>query len=216
MPPPGSTSRRRAAATVLVAAVLGSLVPAGPAVAAGCAQGTGVRVVVDRGPLGGGVTQRCVADGADRPVADVMAAAGVEITWVQRYPGAFVCRLDGRPQDLPCADTPPSDRYWGLFWAAPGDRTWTYATAGAGSLSVPSGGAVGWRFQDGGAREDPVPALRSSSTTAAAAAGTGGQAAGGDADGGLGADDVLLLGLAGLAAAGLATYGVVLARRRRS
>ena len=38
----------------------------------------------------------------------------------------------------------------------------------------------------------------------------------GAADDGLGGDDVLLLGLAGLAAAGLAVYGVLLARRRRT
>ncbi len=36
------------------------------------------------------------------------------------------------------------------------------------------------------------------------------------ADSGLGGDDALLLGLAGLAAAGLAVYGVLLARRRRT
>jgi hypothetical protein len=38
----------------------------------------------------------------------------------------------------------------------------------------------------------------------------------GAADGGLGGDDLLLMGLAGLAAAGLAVYGVLLARRRRT
>lgn len=156
----GRGERRRAAATLVVVVALGAFVHPGPAAAhPECDPETGVRVVVDQGPLSGGANVRCVEDGADRPVAEVMAEAGVEITWVQRYPGALVCRLDGRPRDLPCADTPPPDRYWGLFWAGPGDRRWTYAAEGAGSLTVPGGGAVGWRFQDGRERKDPAHAL---------------------------------------------------------
>lgn len=154
MPLPRPVAPRRTSA--VVAGVLATWFLAAPATAQpACDAETGVRVVVDQGPLGGGVRTHCAEDGADLPVAEVLADVGVEVTWVQRYPGAFVCRLDGRPRDLPCADTPPADRFWGLFRAGPGESAWTYSAEGAGSLRVPAGGAVGWRFQDGGELEPP-------------------------------------------------------------
>ena len=52
--------------------------------------------------------------------------------------------------------------YWGLFWSDGRSGTWTYASVGVGSLRVPAGGFIGWRFQDGGARSAPgvTPCLR--------------------------------------------------------
>lgn len=174
----------------------------------------GVRVVVDPGPLGGGIARRCVEEDGDRSAAALTEQAGVAVTWVQRYPG-FVCRLAGRPSDLRCAETPPSDGYWGLFWAGPGDSVWTYSTQGAGSLTVPRGGAVGWRFQDGGRRDDPAALLdQEPGLDSPPAAVPASQTSMLRSDEGTGSA-ALLLGAAGLAAAMLAGYGVVVARRRR-
>jgi hypothetical protein len=191
-------------------------VAVGPAAArAACDAPDDVRVVVDRGPIGGEVAVRCADGGADRPVAEVMATAGVEITWVQRYPGAFVCRLDGQPQDLPCADTPPGDRFWGLFWAAPGDRSWTYATEGAGSLRVPGGGAVGWRLQDGGTREEPAHALSPSAAVAGADRQDAGGAAAGEGGDDAGTTDMATTGSGLLLIAALGVGALVVVGRRR-
>jgi hypothetical protein len=217
-----SASLRRGLAATALAAVVAAApvtVHAAPAVEdGGCEGDSGVQVVVDQGPLGGGVVARCVEGGAGRPVAAVTEEAGVALTWVQRYPGAFVCRLDGRPGDLPCADTPPGDRYWGLFVMAPGERSWTYASQGAGSLSVPAGGVVGWRFQGGGELEPPAydPAARPAETSSRAATTSAGSGSGSgsgseSAGGGRGA---AVLGLALLV--GLGAAGAVAARRRRA
>ena len=121
-----------------------------------CPRGTGVTVVVDYGPLGGGVVTACDPDGAGRPATEVMGRAGFALTYVNNQPG-FVCRIDGKPDESQesCASTPPSDAYWGLFWSDGDPATWKYASQGAGSLEVPEGGSIGWRFQDGGDREDP-------------------------------------------------------------
>ena len=212
----GAVARWSVAVTISVVAALAALHPAPATAHPECDLDNDVRLVVDNGPLRGGVNVQCVEDAADLTVAEVMAAAGVEVTWVQRYPGAFVCRLDGRPADLPCADTPPADRFWGLFWAAVDDRSWTYATEGAGSLQVPGGGTVGWRFQDGGGREEPAHVLKA--LPGATGLGTGEKdppqttPPGGQASEGGGPGSTTLAGL--LLITALCVAGFVVVRRR--
>lgn len=146
------------AGATLVAVAAAPVAPAGPAAAASgrCSPGTGVTVVVDYGPLGGGVVTGCDPDGAGKSAAEVVTAAGFSLSYVSSQPG-FVCRIDGRPgeADEDCGDTPPPDAYWGLFWSDADPETWVYSSEGAGSLDVPEGGSIGWRFQDGGDRENP-------------------------------------------------------------
>ncbi len=151
----------RCVASAALAAAAVMVLPVGPAMGDDeCAGENDVRLVLDEGPLAGGLTVQCVSDGGGRTAAEVTEAAGVEIRWVQGEPGSFVCRLAGRPADLPCADTPPADRYWGLFYAEAGSRSWTSATEGAGTLQVAGGSAVGWRLQDGGKVDEPAHVLR--------------------------------------------------------
>lgn len=146
------------AGAALLAVAAAPVAPSGPAAAASgrCAPGTGVTVVVDYGPLGGGVVTGCDPDGAGKSAAEVVTAAGFSLSYISSQPG-FVCRIDGRPgeADEDCGDTPPPDAYWGLFWSDADPETWVYSSEGVGSLDVPEGGSIGWRFQDGGDREDP-------------------------------------------------------------
>lgn len=113
-------------------------------------------VVVDYGPLDGGVEIGCDPEGGGKPAAQVVTDAGFDLHYVSSQPG-FVCRIDGLPGegDEDCADTPPADAFWGLFWSDADPETWSYSNEGAGSLDVPEGGSIGWRFQDGGDREVP-------------------------------------------------------------
>jgi len=131
-----------------------------------CPRGTGVTVVVDYGPLGGGVVTACDPDGAGRSATEVMGRTGFDLTYVNNQPG-FVCRIDGKPDasQESCANTPPADAYWGLFSSDGDPATWAYSNEGAGSLDVPEGGSIGWRFEDGGTREDPgAPPTAAAST----------------------------------------------------
>jgi hypothetical protein len=112
--------------------------------------------VVDYGPLGGGVVVGCDPDGAGKPAAQVVTAAGFSLSYVSSQPG-FVCRVNGQPGGTQedCGETPPANAYWGLFWSDGDPATWVYSSEGVGSLDVPEGGSIGWRFQDGGTRENP-------------------------------------------------------------
>lgn len=301
-----------AAATVVLGATVAGPTPA-QAVAGRCASGDGVTVVVDYGPLRSGLDYFCDRDGGGKTAASIMTAAGIQWQYTTGQP--FVCRIQGLPstEQESCTDTPPPNAYWGLFWSDGSPQTWTYASQGASSQRVPDGGSVGWRFQDGGDRENPgaAPTARpkaspspqpapkpSSEPSKQAASGApeadpapetsappsprgpqsestaprtrteGGKTSDekgddrkgedrdrpperkrdkaedvtvlgseetdepdgteastadselvtpvGASDEGLGANDVLLLAVAGLAASGLAGYGVLMARRRRT
>ena len=153
--------RARRGRLVLAAVAAPLLLAPGPAAAHDeCDAAADARLVIDHGPIGGGVTVRCVEGGANRAVAEVMDAAGVPITWARGQRGAVVCRLDGRPADQPCDDVPPPDRSWALFRADPDRRTWRHTTGAVGQLQVPAGATLGWRFQDGGRLDEPAHVLK--------------------------------------------------------
>ncbi len=136
------------AATLVVAAV-GLGVPA-PAQAATCGSAHGVTVVVDFHQLGGGVQTFCDTTSPGSRTADAqLRDAGHSLTYVQRQPG-FICRIDAKPADDPCVNTPPADAYWSLWWSDGKSGTWTYSGQGSASLKVPSGGyvAMSWQGQD--------------------------------------------------------------------
>jgi hypothetical protein len=146
-----------AAAFVLTGA---SVLLAAPADGASCA---GVTTVVDFGALGGGVQERCVDDGADRPAWEVFDEAGFPLTPVQQFPDA-VCRVSGKPVDNPCVRMPPANAYWGLFSST--GKGWVYATQGPNSLTVPAGGTLGFAWQNTAAQRAPGAAPASPSPIA--------------------------------------------------
>ncbi|MDX6302713.1 MAG: hypothetical protein QOF53_3927 [Nocardioidaceae bacterium] len=143
-------------AAALVGAAAGQVAP-GPADAASgyCASGTGVTVVVDYGSLGRGTSVGCDPRGARVTGSTVVPRAGFPLTYVARQPG-FVCRVSGLPTPTreSCGNTPPQNAYWGLFSSDGTSGRWTYASVGIGSLRVPAGGFIGWRFE-GGTRTVP-------------------------------------------------------------
>ncbi len=154
-----TATRSRALRALPVAALLGAAavtLPAAPAHAAACSPGVGVTVVVEFDSLGGGNNVACDPGGAGDPAKVVTERVGFGLDYVASQPG-FVCRVDGKPASDPCQRTPPQDAYWGLFWSD-GKGGWKYSSTSAGSLQVPAGGSIGWRFQDGGATDYPATA----------------------------------------------------------
>lgn len=145
---------RRHLVALLVAA-LGTtglaVVTAAPASAAACERGTGVTVVVDGNQLGG-LSTTCVPGGG-RSATSAFSAAGVSMTYAARQQG-FVCRVNGAPANAGCVNASPANAYWSL-WTSSGNGSWTYASTGVGSTSVPAGGWVAWSWQGQSARSAP-------------------------------------------------------------
>ncbi len=139
------------AALVAAAGLVG--LSGGPASAALCS-GHGVNVVVDYHALGGGVLKGCDTSGAGKTANKVFPAAGYKLDYAQRQAG-FVCRVNGKPASDPCVNTSPANAYWGLYWSDGKSGTWTYATSGVGSVSVPDGGFVALSWQNGGPNDPP-------------------------------------------------------------
>jgi hypothetical protein len=197
----------RLAVAVLVAAAVGLGAP-GPARAATCGTAQGVSVVVDFHQLGG-LETACDAGGGGKTAATQMADVGHTLTYVQRQPG-FVCRVDGKPKDDPCVNTPPSDAYWSLWWSD-GSDTWTYATTGVDSLTVPDGGSVALAWDGKAGDVSPSAAPRAGGASTALARPAASDRATDPADGGLpGWVAPSAIGLLLAAAAGTAVV-----RRRR-
>ncbi|MGA8247490.1 MAG: hypothetical protein WB797_11335, partial [Nocardioides sp.] len=138
----------RLAVAAILAATAG-LGASAPARAATCGTANGVTVVVDFHQLGGGAETACDLHGAGRTAATQLSDVGHRLTYVQRQPG-FVCRVDGDPSSDPCANTPPSDAYWSLWWSDGRSGKWSYSSAGVASLKVPAGGYVALSWQGGG------------------------------------------------------------------
>jgi hypothetical protein len=141
------------AAVLLVGTAAPAVVVSQPAHAAACTSG-GVTVVVDRGSLGGGIAESCVVSGGGKTASALFGQAGHALTRVQRYPGA-VCKVDGAPADAACTAMPPADKYWGLFWSDGKSDSWTFASEGVDSLTIPSGGAVAFAWQSSTSTHKP-------------------------------------------------------------
>lgn len=154
----GARARRAVTSLTLLAACLvgGGVALAPTADAATCTSAGGVSVVVDYRELGGGVVTACAADGGGKSATAIFASAGVSLAYAQRSPG-FVCKVNGRPESEPCLNTAPADAYWGLWWSDGSKGSWTYASSGAGALTVPAGGSVGWAWQQDRASSGAVP-----------------------------------------------------------
>ncbi|GAB3070417.1 hypothetical protein [Nocardioides zeae] len=163
---------RFVAATALAVAatpVLGG-VTAAPAAAAGCTGAGGVTVVVDRGSLGGGVTESCVSSGGK--ARTLFNSAGYSQRDDPRQPG-FVCYVDELP-GKDCGKNTSEGRYWGLWWSDGTSSGWKYATLGVDSLQVPDGGYVAWAWQDGStSARDAVPPRSSAPARAGSGSGAG-------------------------------------------
>jgi hypothetical protein len=145
---------------VVIATTAGvGLVPSSPAAAADrCTGGSDVTVVVDFGSLGGGTPVVCVEGGGGRTAMSLMDDAKFELDQVRTGTPGFVCAIDRKPDpDTSCQRTPPNTAFWGLWWSDGSSARWIWSTSGAGGLTIPAGGSVGWRWQNGGPRDEPRP-----------------------------------------------------------
>lgn len=149
--------RRMITVLALLVAAPGFALGSAPAAgAATCASSGGVSVVVDYREIGGSTVTACASDGAGKSAAAIFAEVGVAISYATRQPG-FVCKVNGAPASEPCVNTSPANAYWGLWWADGSKASWTYASYGVGSLTVPAGGSVGWSWQQDRTAGTSVP-----------------------------------------------------------
>ena len=194
----------RGAAHVLLGVVLPLLgwfgvhvAEAASADAAVCSSSGGVTVVVDYRELGGSTVTACAPDGGGKSAAAIFESVGVTLSYATRQPG-FVCRVNGAPASDPCVNASPSNAYWGLWWSDGAKASWTYSSYGAGGLTVPAGGSVGWSWQQdrpsGGAvppgvappvldSPSPSPSPTSSPTSGGSTGGGSGSSGGGSGRG---------------------------------
>ncbi|MEQ1786812.1 MAG: hypothetical protein ABL966_07150 [Acidimicrobiales bacterium] len=154
------------AVALLAVGSLGLTTPAGARPAAACPAGDGITVMVDFGPLGGGVQIRCVTQSVTSGF-DALTKAGFSFTRTQRF-GGLLCRIDAKPADEPCVNAPPSDRYWAYWTADEPGGAWTYSDAGGGNRVPPPGSVEGWAFSEGCDRtpgSGPCPSAATTTTT---------------------------------------------------
>ena len=155
-PPPAELAVSRCpragagALAVGIAAAVTLLGPAPPAAAAACSGTSGVTVVVDYGPLGGGVRVSC-APGDPASGLAALSAAGYGYSFVPRQPG-LVCQVNSKPN--PCNGA-PTNAYWS-YWHASRGGSWSYSTSGAGTYNPRAGSVEGWAF-GAGARPGVAP-----------------------------------------------------------
>lgn len=139
-------------------------------ITAGACEGTeGVTLVVDSSALAGGTSDtRCYTTTAEVAVADIVAAAGLEIEGTKEYGDQVICRVDGLPsasepvgstQDPAyvekCESMPAAFAYWAL-WTKPAGGAWDYAQEGVSTLTAQPGESVELLFSLDGAPTAPA------------------------------------------------------------
>ena len=154
----GALGRFAACLLVAVATLALPGVSVAPASAAACSDAGGISVVVDFKGLGGGEKVACVRGGSAY-ARTLFTTAGFSLEDVPSQRG-FVCRIDGKPnaEAESCANTPPANAYWGLFWSNGTNGSWNYSSTGAGGLKVPAGGSVAFAWQSSQSKSFPTSA----------------------------------------------------------
>jgi hypothetical protein len=119
---------------------------------------SGVRVVVDFGPLDTPTVTSCVDAG---PALDVLDAAGIVTEGTADYGNQVVCRVNGRPSAdetvtvdgadpfVETCDTLGSAAYWALWVITSPDGSWEYAQEGVATLQLAAGQSVGLVYTAG-------------------------------------------------------------------
>jgi hypothetical protein len=167
-----TTPRRPVAAVIAVVValtaaglLLGLTVTAGTAAAIDtgrgrpgpCPDANGVTVVIDFQQLGGGAIMRCAM--GDQPTGHAaIKNAGFQITGVQRWGEAFVCRIEGKPgpDTERCINTPPVSAFWS-YWYASNGGSWTFSQQSLMSRKPPLGSFEGWSFSQGRTQSTSPP-----------------------------------------------------------
>jgi hypothetical protein len=118
-------------------------------VQAGQCQESGISVVVDFGiSKSNQTTEKCVKNYQGNSW-DLLETAGFEVLGTEKYPTAFVCRINQVPdsQTERCISTPgTANGSWAYFIADPETNSWVYSSYGAANHVAVCGSAEGWRF----------------------------------------------------------------------
>lgn len=134
----------RALAALIFGAAGGTVVMTSAAHASACAAGTGVTVVVNS-------DVRCVSGGGGT-ASSKFSAADFSLS---NYRG-FVCSIDGSPDPAKaCHSFAPPDAYWALWVSDGRSGTWNYASNGAYTQTVVTGGWVAFKWQNSSTRTKP-------------------------------------------------------------
>jgi hypothetical protein len=126
--------------------VMGPVDPAAADPIGSCTATSGVIVVVDFTPWGGGIQRGC--DATLTTGYDALYAAGFTTAGDDHDGPEFICRIDNKPtpaQD-PCIQTPPATAYWSYWHADAGQNTWSYSELGATSYQPQPGSVDAWVF----------------------------------------------------------------------
>lgn len=131
----------------------GPVSPASADPVAACTTTAGVVVAVDFRPFGGQVQAGC--DLTLTNGLDALEAAGFTPTGTSQYGLAFICLIDGYPQNQGCTSTPPASASWSYWLAAPGTNRWTFSADGAESTTPQAGSTEAWTFGSSGPDDKP-------------------------------------------------------------
>ena len=138
--------RALTALAVAAAGLVGA--SAAPALAdpGACTPSTGVVVVVDFRPFGGGLERGC--DPTPTTGFEAIHSAGFPTVGTQHDGPGFVCRIKGLPTAAadPCIVTPPATRYWSYWHSDPGQSGWSYSQLGAVSYRPKAGSVDAWVY----------------------------------------------------------------------
>ncbi|HLP23636.1 MAG TPA: hypothetical protein VK139_06310 [Microbacteriaceae bacterium] len=117
---------------------------------------SGIRVVVDFGPLGPAPIDSCVPTDATQKASEIAEDLNLVIDGTATYSTAVVCRVNDEPsasEDLQtvtgtyretCADMPSANAYWSVWVEAGG--VWKYAETGFNELTLKPGETLGLIF----------------------------------------------------------------------
>lgn len=113
-----------------------------------------VGLVIDRGPLGGGVSVQCVTLPSGSTGFDLLRTAGHTF---RLNSAGLTCGIDGGPATGCGERVGASYRYWAYFHTDAGQ--WRYASDGPAAQRLRDGDVEGWHFVEGsGTPSDPPPA----------------------------------------------------------
>ena len=132
-------------------------------VQSGQCENPGISVVVDFGKASTNRTvEKCVSSFTGNSW-NLLRSAGFDVRGTEKYPEAFVCRIDMIPdlKSEKCISTPGSTSgSWAYFLAEPGSEQWVYSNYGAANHIAVCGSAEGWRFLSPDEEIDTPPTVK--------------------------------------------------------
>ena len=102
----------------------------------------------------GKVTTRCAKNFSGNGWL-LFSAAGLKVRGTTKYPTAFACQIEGKPEAAKCDDSDVSGSYWGYY--IPFNGRWEYAVTGASDHKPECGTWEGWVFMESESTQPKLP-----------------------------------------------------------